>query len=124
MTFAECFDKAFPYYLAIGMPPAEFWDGDPWLAKAYRTAHRYRIEQRNQELWMQGVYIYQAFNTVVGNALRKKGHPPDKYLEKPIELFPKEDYQKEIEAKKEREKAVDFFNKMKANWERKHGSHD
>lgn len=73
---------------------------------------------------MQGVYIYQAFNTVVGNALRKKGHPPDKYLEKPIELFPKEDYQKEIEAKKEREKAVDFFNKMKANWERKHGSHD
>ena len=123
MSFGEFFDKSFPYHLAIGMTSEEYWNEDPYLAVGFREAHKLRIEQRNQEMWMQGLYIYNAVETAVYNCFRGKGKRA-KYIEKPIELFPKDDDQKEIEAQKERDKAVDFFNSMKANWERKHGSND
>ena len=71
---------------------------------------------------MQGLYVYQALNTVVGNALRKKGQPVEKYLEKPIDLFPEDTEREKAEA--EREKAAAFFEAMRKNWVAKHGSNN
>lgn len=102
------------------MTPEQFWEGDPYLVRAYYQKHKLYINQRNQELWLQGLYIYQALNTVVGNALRKKGQPTEKYLEKPIDLFPEETARKKAE--EEREKIATYFEAMRKNWVAKHGS--
>ena len=57
--------QVLPYYLAIGMPYDLFWNGDPTLVRVYREAHELRNEQRNQEMWVQGLYNYKAFKTVI-----------------------------------------------------------
>lgn len=65
----------------------EFWHGDVNLVKAYRKAHQLKNEQKNQELWLQGLYIYNAIETVIYNGwCRKKGEQVAKYIEKPIPL--------------------------------------
>lgn len=78
----------FPYYLAIGMPYEVFWNGDPRLVKAYREAHELRNIQKNQECWVQGVYVFRAVKSVV-EALSYgmsggKGSKPSNYPEEPI----------------------------------------
>lgn len=70
---------------------------------------------------MQGLYNFNALNTAVGNALRKKGAPSYKYLEKPIDLFP--DDTAEQKAIEEREKTIQFFESMRKKW-KSHGSND
>lgn len=93
----------FPYYLAIGMSPEQFWDQDPWLTMAYRQAHELKNEQHNQEMWVQGLYVYEAFGVVIHNALKKKG---DKPLEYPEEPFPLTIEEKERRESRDRERAM------------------
>ena len=104
------------------MTPEQYWEGDPYLARAFYKAHKLHIIQKNQELWLQGLYNYNALNTVVGNALKKKGAHSQKYLEKPIDLFP--DDTAERKAIKERDKAVQFFESMRKKLKTKNGSND
>jgi len=54
------FDSVLPTYLLIGMTPEEFWEGDPWLAAAYRERERLRQERLNAEQWRLGAYVYEA----------------------------------------------------------------
>lgn len=82
--------KILPYYLAIGMPYELFWYGEPQLAKVYREAHSLRTEQKNQEMWVQGIYNYKAFRSIMeafsygmGGG---KGAKPSQYPEQPIPL--------------------------------------
>lgn len=70
------------------MPYDEYWYGDPWLCEAYRQAHKLKIEQRNQELWLQGLYMYDAFAVVLSNSFGKRGGKKAKYMDEPIRLFP------------------------------------
>lgn len=104
------------YYLAIGMPMDEYWNASPHLVKWYRQAHKLRIEERNQELWLQGLYIYNAFGTVLANAFGKKGSQKHKYIEKPIELYPKSAAESEQEIMKTRNKVVNTLNSMAAKF--------
>ena len=60
ITLAELFDSVFPQYLAIGMSSAEYWHGDPKLVRAYRKAWEMKRDQRNWEMWLQGMYYYDA----------------------------------------------------------------
>lgn len=103
-TYTQRFYEAFPYYLAIGMTPEQYWDGDPELAKYYRKAEEIRNEKRNQELWLQGMYIYEALcdASPIFHAFAKKGTKPRPYSTSPYALTVKEQ-KKEKEAK---EKAV------------------
>lgn len=98
------------------MTPEQYWEGDPYLVRAYYKAHKLRIEQRNQELWLQGLYIYDAVAAVVGSALSKRNY---KYREKPIEMFPDETKKNEEVVQKERDKAVEAFKAMRKAWENK-----
>ena len=59
-TYTEKFYECFPYYLSIGMTPEQYWDGDPTLTKYYRKADEIKKERLNEELWLQGMYIYEA----------------------------------------------------------------
>ncbi len=46
--------------MSIGMSYDDFWNGDVHMVKAYRRADELRDKRRNQELWLQGLYVYEA----------------------------------------------------------------
>ena len=61
----------FPTYLAMGMTYDQFWDGEPALAKAYRRADSIRRRRRNEEMWLEGIYMVEALSATVGNMFSK-----------------------------------------------------
>lgn len=92
LTYTESFWERFPYYLSIGMTYEQYWDGDCTLVKYYRQAEELRNERRNQELWLQGMYIYEALCDVspVLHAFAKKGTKPNPYSSKPYAISEKQ----------------------------------
>lgn len=50
--------------MSIGMPYDLYWNGPPEATKAFRKAYELREQRRNQELWLQGRYIYDALLAV------------------------------------------------------------
>jgi len=101
------------------MTHSEYWDGDNWLVEAYRKKHSLDIESRNQELWLQGLYIHNAVGVSLANAFAKKGKQPQKYIEKPIRLTPMSPEEKAAYAEQERQKTIAFFTSMENDWKRK-----
>ena len=91
-TYTEKFYELFPYYLSIGMTPEQYWEGDCDLAKYYRKAEEMRNERRNQELWLQGMYIYEAIcdASPILHAFAKKGAKPHPYPSKPYAINEKQ----------------------------------
>lgn len=91
-TYTERFYEQFPYYLAIGMTPEQYWKGDPALAKYYRKADAIKSERINQELWLQGMYIYEAIcdASPILHSFAKKGTKPHPYTDKPYPLSDKQ----------------------------------
>lgn len=80
------------------MTPEQYWDGDPMLAKYYRKADEIRKERLNEELWFQGMYIYEALCDVspVLRAFAKNGTKPHPYSEKPYSITEKQRARDEI----------------------------
>ena len=99
------------------MTAAEFWDGDPYLAAAYHRANQMSIQRKSEEMWLQGMYIYNAVGVVVGNALKKKGSKRLEYLKEPVRLIPLTEEEKEEKAKAERQKVIDYFNNLQRKQE-------
>lgn len=99
------------------MTPEEFWEKDPFLVQAYRKALRIKNDMKNQELWLQGLYFYNAIANVIASAFSKNGSNA-KYLEEPIDLHPEET----LERRKEqaRKKIVAQLNAWKKAWESTH----
>ena len=113
-TYTEYFYEMFPYYLTIGMTYEKYWEGDPTLHKYYRKADEMRTERKNQELWLQGMYIYEALCDVspVLHAYAKKGTKPHPYAENP---YPLNEKQKEkAEEEHERITAIKAKRNMEA----------
>ena len=106
ITYTERFYEVLPYYMAIGMTYEQFWDGDPMLAKYYREAEEIRTERKNQELWLQGMYIYEALCDVapVLHSFAKRGTKPAKYSESPYPITEKQ--RRKIEEEKEKKMAM------------------
>ena len=121
-TYTEKFYEFFPYYLSIGMTPEQYWEGDCTLVKYYRKAEALRNEKRNQELWLQGMYIYEALCDVspVLHAFAKKGTKPVPYSLKPYALT-KEQSQKDADEKERKlaEKGKRFMEAMAASINKK-----
>jgi len=67
----------------IGVDYWEFWDMNPRILGVLNLAYERKAKRRDQEMWQQGQYVYAAFGTVLGNAFRKKGSPPEEYPKKP-----------------------------------------
>lgn len=110
LSMGETFRKFCPYYLHLGMTWDQYWHGDPWMVVYYYEAHKLEIEQRNQELWMQGAYIYDAFTVVLSNAFAAKGSTPKRYMEKPIDILPKTEEEKAAEEERELRRMVQQLN--------------
>lgn len=85
--YTDIFNKHLPYYMAIGMSYDDFWHGDPCMVTAYREAQEIRNEMRNQELWLQGAYIYKVLEAYapILPAFPKKGARVGEYCE-PIKI--------------------------------------
>ena len=109
-TYTERFYEAFPYYLSIGMSAEQYWNGDPSLARYYRKAEEIRNEKRNKELWLQGIYFYEALcdASPLFRSLSKKGTRAQPYPDHPYALT-----DKDAEAEKER-KAKNVSSKGKS----------
>ena len=82
LSFTEIFEKQFPYYLSIGMSERQYWDGDCSLTRSYREAERLRKQRVNEEMWLQGMYIYDAIGSLspILRAFSKKGTKPEPYV--------------------------------------------
>jgi hypothetical protein len=89
------------------MTPEQYWDEDPMLAQYYRKAEEMRQKRRNEELWLQGMYIYEALCDVapVLHAFAKRGTKPAPYSDHPYSITNKDrEAEKELKAKRERER--------------------
>lgn len=102
-TYTEMFYEAFPFYLSIGMTAEQFWEQDCQLTKYYRRAFEMKQDRKNEELWLQGFYVYQALCDVspVLHAFAKVGTTVLPYLDKPIPRTEKEAAKRELERQKE-----------------------
>ena len=107
-SYTTTFYEVFPFYLSIGMTPEQYWDGDPLLAKYYRQADELKRNRKNQELWLQGMYIYEALCDVapIFHAFAKRGTKPSPYPDHPYSITNKErEDEKKLREEREREKA-------------------
>lgn len=89
------------------------------MVKLYQKAHELSNEQKNQELWMQGLYIHNAVGVVIQNAFKKKGETPAKYLDKPIRITPLTEKEKAAEAEAARQKIIRDFTAWGNAWNKK-----
>lgn len=111
-SYTTKFYEAFPFYLSIGMTPEQYWDGDPLLAKYYRQADELKRNRRNQELWLQGMYIYEALCDVapIFNAFAKRGTKPAPYSDHPYAITNKDrEDEKKLREERDREKAKRYM---------------
>lgn len=102
MKYGEIFKKFFPIYLSYGMSSSEYWDGEPYLATAYREAHLIKLKRKNEELWLQGIYTSQALLSTVGNMFASRGSKPLEYPKEPFPLTEKEAREREEAKEKAR----------------------
>lgn len=97
-SFGETLDKLCSYYMALGVPADEFWNGDYTMLKYYVERHRIAVEQQNEQLWLQGLYFYDALVVALSQSMTK--HSTAKYPEKPYRLTPLSEDEQELENKK------------------------
>lgn len=106
-SYTEIFREVLPFYLSIGMTVDQFYNDDVTLANTYRKAYDIKNERDNSQLWLQGMYIYDAIATSIYNAFcRKAGQQAATYTSKPYPINQKQlddDHEKIVE--RERAKA-------------------
>ena len=107
-SYGEKFEELFPYYLSLGMTEEQYWDKDCRLVIFYRKAEELRTSRKNQEMWLQGAYFYEALSRVspLLHAFAKKGTKPAPYLAEPFAITEKQaEYQQEEKDKKTYDRA-------------------
>ena len=112
--YTDIFEKKFPYYLSIGMTEEQYWDRDCCLVKFYREAEEIRRERVNQELWLQGMYFYDALARVspILHAFAKKGTKAQPYVEEAYPISKKK--MEDVQLKKEKVKSQKGMRYMQA----------
>ena len=88
----------------MGMTPTQYWEESPFLAVAFRNAFRLRRQVENEQAWLQGMYVFDAFSVVMSNAFSKPGSKREKYFDKPIDIFPLTEREKKIKEAQENAK--------------------
>ena len=113
------FERDFPYFLSLGMSYDEYWYGETWRVHDYIEAQKFRLEQREYELWLQGLYTFNALQSAlsVSEFFRSKGSRPIPYPQKPHGVWerknPEVEAQKQAQrAEADRLKAVAYFDAL------------
>lgn len=108
-TYSETFKQLCPYYMSIGMTYDEFWNGDVSMTVAYRKADELRLKQRNYELWLQGMYMYEALcdaSPLFRFTLKGGTIKPEPYVKEPYPVTALEAREREEQAAKAREEQL------------------
>lgn len=95
--------------MLYGMTYDEFWHGEPIMAKYYAERYKLMRKQKNEEMWVNGMYTLNALQVALNNAFDKH---KIKYVEKPFDIFPKTQVEIENEKQAEREKLVRWLNSI------------
>lgn len=108
LTYAEIFDKHFPFYLSIGMTAHQYWDEDVSLVKAYREAYKMKRREENFSLWLQGRYFYDALccASPLFRSFSKGKIKPIDYTAKPYDLFSEDRIKSEEEKEKKQQEKL------------------
>ena len=88
----------------MGMSFEQYWDEPPFLAVVYREAFRLKRELDNEQAWLAGLYVYDAFAVSLANVFAKRGAKKQQYFEKPIDIFPLTEREKKRREAEERAK--------------------
>lgn len=127
-AYNRLFERLEPVYMAMGMPRSEYWDGDPTAVIAYRQADRIREDRMNQQLWLQGMYIYEALCDVspLLHAFGKSGTTAHPFSEKPYDLHPDETRRKQQRnnEKKTMTKGLAYMSAFMSQFNKKHSGGD
>lgn len=98
----------------MGMTYEQYWEQSPHLAVVYRKAYRLRRETENEQAWLQGLYVFDAFAVCLANAFAKSGQKRQRYLERPIDIFPLTEEEKKRREAEENEKMRQAMEAMAA----------
>ena len=99
--------------MLYGMSYDEFWYSSIDRLAFYWQKNQFDIERRNQELWLQGLYIKAAIdNSLNGNKT--------KYPTKPIRITELTEHEQEIENRRKIEELRSILEERKARWDEKH----
>lgn len=82
----------------------EFWNQDVSLAKVYRKAQELRDKRKNQEAWLQGMYIYEALcdaSPLFRFTMKKGSIKPEPYVKEPYPIT-----ESEVREREEREAQI------------------
>ena len=97
--------------MSIGMSYDEFWDGDPSAVRAYRKADELSEKRKNHELWLAGLYTYEALcdaSALFRFTMKKGSIKPEPYPKEPFPITAselKEREEREAKIREERMKA-------------------
>lgn len=85
ISLTQIFEEQCPIYMSYGMTYDEYWYDSPYRAMFYRKAKEIQVKQKDEEFWMQGMYIYEALCDVspILHAFCKSGTKPLPYSTKP-----------------------------------------
>ena len=92
--------------MSYGMTYEQFWHGKPEMAKFYAETHKRLMQEQNQMMWVNGMYTLNALQVALNNAFNTH---KIKYEEKPFEIFPKTEIEKQAEIEEERLKLVKWL---------------
>ena len=95
--------------MSIGMSYDEFWNGDVSMVKAYRKSYELQEKRRNQELWLQGMYFYEALcdaSPLFRFSMKKGVIKPEPYLKEPYPITTAEVRAREEREAKQREERI------------------
>lgn len=123
-SLSQLFDEKCPIFMSYGMSYDEYWHGDSYRAKYYLQAHKIKVRQKDEEMWMQGMYIYEALCDVspILHAFSKTGTKPLQYSNTPY-LSKAKDLQTKEEKKQEKKNAQLMARVYFENWARNTKKH-
>lgn len=85
-TIGQYVSELCAYYMAIGMPRDEFYNGDRYACDDYERAWEAKLVDTNRMLHLQGLYNHAAVGSALSCAFAEKGKKGTPYLEYPLPI--------------------------------------
>lgn len=95
--------------MSIGMSYNEFWNEDVRLVEVYRKAAELKDKRRNQDLWLQGMYFYEALcdaSPLFRFSMKKGVIKPEPYVKEPYPITADEVREREEREAREKEERL------------------
>lgn len=107
-SYQKIFEEQCPFYMSFGMTCDEFWFGKPERARYYRKAYELKKKQLNEQLWLQGMYVYEAIRDVAPILVTNPSENAkiQEYSNEPYALTVKEQKEREQKELERRQKAM------------------